>query len=131
MMSLTAGRRARRSCERFWYGSPARVSAWPSAPACASVRYSTAMSDSPSLPWPCPSARPLSSEWNEAPPSSWSIAAAIQAASPCSSAASCRVTSPGSGRSAALASSGAARLGTSVAGAMACIAAVTMAGLER
>ena len=35
------------------------------------------MSDSPILPWPCPSARPLSSEWKEDPPSNSSIAAAI------------------------------------------------------
>ena len=38
MMSATPDRRASRSCERFWNGSPARVSAWPSGPACASVR---------------------------------------------------------------------------------------------
>src|SRR6266581_3549598 len=37
-MSATPGRRASRSCERFWYGSPARVRAWASGPACASVR---------------------------------------------------------------------------------------------
>ena len=128
-MSATAGRRASRSCERFWYGSPARVSAWPSTAACASVRYSTAMSDSPSLPWPCPSARPLSREWNEAPPSSWSTAAAIQAASACSSAASWKDTSPACDAPAARAA--AARPGTSVEGAMACRAAVTMAGLDR
>ena len=85
------------------------------------------MSASPSLPWACPSARPLSRLWKDAPPSSWSIVAAIQAASACSSAASSKVTTPAG----PLRTATAVRPGTSVAGAMACIAAVTMAGLER
>ena len=54
--------------------------------------YSTAMSARPSLPCSCPSARPLSRLWKDAPPSSLSTVAAIQAASACSSAASSRVT---------------------------------------
>ena len=85
------------------------------------------MSARPSLPWSCPSARPLSRLWKDAPPSSRSMVAAIQAASACSSAASSNVTtSAGPPRAAT-----AVRPGTSVAGAMACIAAVTIAGLER
>ena len=32
-ISGTAARRCSKSCERFWNGSPARVSAWPSGPA--------------------------------------------------------------------------------------------------
>ena len=87
-ISVTPGRRSRRSWERFWNGSPARVRPWPSDAACASVRYSTAMSASPMPPWPWPSARPLSSEWNDDPPSRRSMASAIQAASPAGSAAS-------------------------------------------
>ena len=55
------------------------------------------------------------------------MVAAIQAASACSSAASSKVTtSAGPPRTAT-----AVRPGTSVAGAMACIAAVTIAGFER
>ena len=129
--SATPGRRASRSCERFWYGSPARVSAWASGPACASVRYSTAMSARPSLPCSCPSARPLSRLWKDAPPSSLSTVAAIQAASACSSAASSRVTTPRGHQGSAPGPAKAVRPGISVAGAMACMAAVTMAGLER
>src|ERR1017187_6539319 len=88
------------------------------------------MSARPSLPWAWPSARPLSRLWKDSPPRSWSMVAAIQASSACSSGASCRVTAgswPGAWAAAWLAG-GALRAGTRVVGAMACRAAVAMAG---
>ena len=85
---------------------------------------------SASLPPACPSARPVSSEWNEAPPRSLSMACAIHAPSARSEAASCTVirsAAPVAGPAAAL-----IRLpGTSVAGAMACIEPATITGEER
>ena len=109
---------------------PARDSASTIGAACASVRYSTAMSEKESGPPSVAreSTRPESSDRCDTPPTSSSMVRTTKSASSATDPAGYRPTSGASGSSRAGSSR---RPGTSVDGAIACTAAARIGAEDR